>query len=227
MPKKATIAVCGLAIAVATGGVRAESSAQEAEASNAPSGQTTEQQGPQAGGAAGKAAEQAPKPAAGADGGKGVATTQDDTEVKTAPKAQATEESADLGRVARTAFARKIEQREPVGKVSRLQPSAEQVFYFTELRDMAGQTVTHRWTYQGETRAEVAFEVGGPRWRVYSSKDFLPEWTGEWTVEVVTGDGQVIHRDTITYGPEGATGSPAQAATGGVRGDGECGPYGV
>ena len=140
---------------------------------------------------------------------------------------QATEKAADLGRVARAAFARNIEQREPVGKVSRLQPSAEQVFYFTELRDMAGQTVTHRWTYQGETRAEVAFEVGGPRWRVYSSKDFLPEWTGEWTVEVVTGDGQVIHRDTITYGPEGDTGSPAQAATGGVRGDGECGPYGV
>jgi hypothetical protein len=230
MPKKATIAVCGLAIAVATGGVRAEGGAQEAAADNAQSGQASERRGAKAGGpeaTAEKTAEQAPKRAAGAEGGQDSAAARAGTEAKNSGETQATEEAADLGRVARAAFARHIEQREPVDKVSRLQPSAEQVYYFTELRDMAGQTVTHRWKYRGETKAEVAFEVGGPRWRVYSSKDFLPDWTGEWTVEVVTGDGQVVHRDTITYGPEPGADSQARITGGRFRGDGGCGPYGV
>lgn len=230
MPKKPTIAVCGLAIAVATGGVRAESGTQKDEMDKAQSGQVTEQQGANAANTedtAEKTAEQAPKRAAGAGGNQDSAPAQDSAEAKTEGQAQDAEASADLGRVARTAFAHKIEQREPVDTVSRLKPSAAQVYYFTELRDMGGQTVTHRWKYQGETRAEVDFEVGGPRWRVYSSKDFLPDWTGEWTVEVVTGDGQVVHRDTISYGPEPGATNQARAGGGLFRGDGECGPYGV
>jgi hypothetical protein len=230
MPKKPTIAVCGLAIAVASGGVRAEGAAQQAEPGNAQAGQVTGQQKADAAKTdetVEKTAEQAPKRAAGAASEKGAAATPDSAGAQSGGKTQATEASADLGRVARTAFAHDIKQREPVDKVSRLKPSAQEVYYFTELRDMGGQTVTHRWKYQGETKAEVAFEVGGPRWRVYSSKEFLPDWTGEWTVEVVTGDGQVVHRDTITYGSEPGSGSQAKTAGGQFRGDGGCGPYGV
>ena len=35
--------------------------------------------------------------------------------------------------------------------------------------------------------AEVSFETGGQRWRVYSSKRLLPDWLGEWTVVLVDG----------------------------------------
>jgi hypothetical protein len=31
--------------------------------------------------------------------------------------------------------------------------------------------------------------VRTPAWRTWSSKTLLPEWTGEWMVEVLTSDG--------------------------------------
>lgn len=106
------------------------------------------------------------------------------------------------GSVARSAFAQGIKEREPVGKLQRLDEGADEVYYFTELRDMGGQTVTHRWKHAGEVKAEVTFQVGGPRWRVYSSKSLIPDWSGEWTVEVVNGNDRVVKRDTIVYGAD-------------------------
>jgi hypothetical protein len=47
--------------------------------------------------------------------------------------------------------------------------------------------------------AEVPFNVGGPRWRVYSSKKLIAAWTGTWKVEVVDADGIVMHSKTFEY----------------------------
>ena len=62
---------------------------------------------------------------------------------------------------------------------------------------MQGEEVLR--SFRGENRAEVRFEVGGPRWRVWSSKELEPEWIGDWTVEVVREDGEVIAAETFTY----------------------------
>jgi hypothetical protein len=43
---------------------------------------------------------------------------------------------------------------------------------------------------------EVNFNVGSNRWRSYSSKNLLPEWTGIWTVSVIDDKGNVL---TETY----------------------------
>ena len=64
---------------------------------------------------------------------------------------------------------------------------------------MAGQRVTHRWEYNGTVFAEVPFDVGGPRWRVWSSKNFVPEWVGTWTVSVVDSSGEVLTTRTLNY----------------------------
>lgn len=103
------------------------------------------------------------------------------------------------GSVMRSAFTTRIDDREPVDKVSQLDNEVEEVFYFTELRDMEGQTARHRWSYQGEVMAEVEFDVKGPRWRVWSSKRFVPDWTGEWSVSVVNAADEVIAEDTFSY----------------------------
>jgi hypothetical protein len=47
--------------------------------------------------------------------------------------------------------------------------------------------------------AEVKFDVKGPRWRVSSSKNLLPEWLGEWKVSVIDGQGRVLVTDSFTY----------------------------
>ena len=83
------------------------------------------------------------------------------------------------GTVARSAFTTNVVEREPVDRVDVLSDDQAEIFFFTELLDLAGQTVVHRWEYDGKVMAEVPFEVKGPRWRVYSKKSLLPEWKGE------------------------------------------------
>ena len=66
---------------------------------------------------------------------------------------------------------------------------------------MQGKTVTHRWMLDDENKAEVPFAVGGPRWRVYSSKNLVPEWTGDWRVEIVDEEGNELGRASLVYYP--------------------------
>jgi len=50
----------------------------------------------------------------------------------------------------------------------------------------------------------VVFDVKGPRWRVWSSKDLIEDWIGDWTVEIVTDEGEVLAAETFTYSAPGA-----------------------
>ncbi len=96
-------------------------------------------------------------------------------------------------------FTTAVENREPIDQITFVQNKVEKVFFFSDLRGLAGQTVQHRWIYDGKTVAEVSFKVRGPRWRVWSSKDLMPDWIGDWTVEIVVADGSVIAAETFTY----------------------------
>ena len=103
------------------------------------------------------------------------------------------------GSVTRSAFTSAINEREPVDSLEKLPNSENQVTYFTELRDMSGQTAIHRWEHNGEVIAEVSFKVRGPRWRVWSSKSFSPDWTGDWKVSVINAAGETISEDVLAY----------------------------
>ena len=102
------------------------------------------------------------------------------------------------GSVVRSIFTTAIQDREPIDKLNNSASDTEQVFYFTELRDMSGQTATHRWEHGGQVMAEVKFDVRGPRWRVWSSKSFVPNTAGDWKVSVVNGAGETISEEMIT-----------------------------
>jgi Protein of unknown function (DUF2914) len=107
------------------------------------------------------------------------------------------------GRVARAIFTTAVVDREPVDQLSNLSHNVERVFFFSELRGLDGEIVTHRWQYDGQTMAEVTFKVGnGARWRVYSSKNLLPEWTGTWTVVVSNEKGQALQTSSFEYTAE-------------------------
>lgn len=103
------------------------------------------------------------------------------------------------GRVARATFTSGINEREPVDGVDTINTDNNKIYYFTELRDMAGTTVTHRWEHNGQVMAEVPFEIGGNRWRVYSSKSLDPSLTGEWKASVVDANGSTLSANTFTY----------------------------
>ncbi len=103
------------------------------------------------------------------------------------------------GSVIRSIFTTEVSEHEPTDKVDKLLSNYRRVFYFTELQDMSGQTAIHRWEYNGNVMAETKFTVSGPRWRVWSSKNLLPSWTGEWKVSVLNGVGDVISEDVFNY----------------------------
>lgn len=106
------------------------------------------------------------------------------------------------GSVARAQFTTGVIDREPidnVGSVIKVEyGEIQRVYFFTDLRDMSGGQVTHRWTLDGEEQAEIAFDIGGDRWRVWSSKRLMPGFDGQWRVDILL-DGQVIETRSFDY----------------------------
>jgi hypothetical protein len=103
------------------------------------------------------------------------------------------------GSVARSSFTSAVANREPTDELSELGNDRGRVLFFTELRGFAGQTVLHRWEWNGQVMAEIPFSIGGQRWRVYSVKALQPGWLGEWKVSVVDEAGNVVSTDEFQY----------------------------
>lgn len=104
-----------------------------------------------------------------------------------------------VGTVARAQFTSGILDREPVDEINSISTGTDKVYFFTEFQGMEGKTMVHRWKYMGEVKAELTFNIGSQRWRVYSSKNLIPEWTADWTVEIVDGDGNVMETKTLSH----------------------------
>jgi hypothetical protein len=68
----------------------------------------------------------------------------------------------------------------------------KRVVLYTELRHLAGQTVSHRWERRGQTMAVIPFKVKGDRWRVHSSKTLTPALKGSWQVVVTDSQGAIL-----------------------------------
>jgi hypothetical protein len=110
-----------------------------------------------------------------------------------------------VGRVTRALFTSSIAGREPVDSVLSMSNDSRKIYYFTELEGMQGQEVMHRWEYNGQIMGDVRFQVGGPRWRVWSSKTLNPSWLGDWKVTVLNAAGEVIAENSFRYTASGVT----------------------
>lgn len=115
------------------------------------------------------------------------------------PASQAQPQPISTGKVARAQFTSAIQDREPVDKVSNLLNDKNRVYFFSEIKDAPNQKITHRWEHNGKVMSETGFDVGGNRWRVFSSKTLDPSWTGEWKVSVVDEAGSTLGASTFTY----------------------------
>lgn len=66
------------------------------------------------------------------------------------------------------------------------------LYAFSELQNLSGQQVFHRWERQGRAPGTVPFEVRADRWRVYSSKVFKPGDKGLWRLAVTDSAGRAL-----------------------------------
>ncbi|MAJ60956.1 MAG: hypothetical protein CBC48_13805 [bacterium TMED88] len=110
--------------------------------------------------------------------------------------------TADLERfpeVTLAQFTTGVENREPMDAVSFVGNDVAEIYFYSDLRDLSGATVVHRWEYGGEVMAEVPFEVTTDRWQVWSTKALSPNQLGDWTVSVVAPDGEILAVETFSY----------------------------
>ncbi len=75
------------------------------------------------------------------------------------------------------------------------------VYFYGELLGLQRQTMTHRWSLEGRMMQEVPSDVTSSRHTVWSKALMRPEWTGNWTVEVVDQNGKVLKRLNFAYNP--------------------------
>ena len=88
-----------------------------------------------------------------------------------------------------------VMDREPQGAGDIFSTDLEKIMCFTRVVGAKEDTeILHNW-YFGETlAASVRLHVGSDNWRTYSSKTILPEYAGEWKVEILASDGKLLKK---------------------------------
>ena len=90
--------------------------------------------------------------------------------------------------VSRIVICEGIKDREPVAADS-VFVGVEKLYCYTEIKGAEEPThIQHVW-YRGEKElVRIKLSVRAARWRTYSSKKILPEWTGDWMVEILDAE---------------------------------------
>ena len=99
--------------------------------------------------------------------------------------------------VKRSQFTTAIVNREPTDNVVTLTNNSDKIYFFTELSNLKGHEIAHRWKYENKLMAEIKFEVASDRWRVFSSKKLKPGWVGQWSVELVDENGTPLDVENL------------------------------
>ena len=86
-----------------------------------------------------------------------------------------------------------IDKQMPVDKIDTFKADYGKLFCFTRIVGATKETqVTHVWFYQDNEMARVVLPVKSSDWRTYSSKRFLPQWTGQWRVKILDEEGNEL-----------------------------------
>jgi len=100
--------------------------------------------------------------------------------------------------VLRAYICRGIEQSEPTEAGKSFIPAPDGVLHLWCFSEIGGparrDTVFHVWHWGEREMARVPLEVRGPRWRTWSTKQILDEWSGEWHVDITDRAGVVLSR---------------------------------
>ena len=110
----------------------------------------------------------------------------------TALIAQETEGEKGL-RVGHIAVCTDVQNRVPISADTTFSSTAGTVYCFTRIEGATDTTsVTHVWYYGQKKMAEVTLPVQSGRWRTWSTKRIMPQWTGKWNVVVLSEDGDPL-----------------------------------
>lgn len=77
--------------------------------------------------------------------------------------------------------------------------SIRELYYFTMIEGANGQTLYHRWIYKKQVMATIALTIQTDNYRTWSSKRLSSAWQGEWTLEVLDANKDLIHSQKFRY----------------------------
>ncbi len=102
----------------------------------------------------------------------------------------------------RAQFTTTVKNQEPLDNINSLidRPDGlNEVSFFTELKDMKGDEVTHTWSYRGIEMAKITMPINDTHWRSFSKKYLDPNMTGIWQVVVTNKAGNTIAAGYMDY----------------------------
>ena len=86
-----------------------------------------------------------------------------------------------------------ILSREPSDNIQYLSLQEQNKLYlFTEIYGKNNQKIYHRWIFKKKLIAEITLNIRNDQWRTYSSKNFDETMIGEWEVQVVDQDDNIL-----------------------------------
>jgi hypothetical protein len=97
--------------------------------------------------------------------------------------------------VKRFLLAKSVSNREPKGELNEISFTADgsaAVWVYSELIDRKGSRLKYVWLHGGKRIVTVPVNVGGNRWRSYSSKVINQSMRGAWRVELQDGKGRLM-----------------------------------
>ncbi|MGR8936040.1 MAG: DUF2914 domain-containing protein [Gammaproteobacteria bacterium] len=102
------------------------------------------------------------------------------------------------GEVVRALLAKSIRRKEPYGDVALPlllgKNEKRRIYYFTELKNMAGQRIYHEWLYKGKSVFKRPIKITEQRWRTSSHKVIRSTALGGWTVRLIDASGKIMHQ---------------------------------
>lgn len=102
--------------------------------------------------------------------------------------------------IKRAILAENIEKMAPVGWLENTVPKyVRKVYFYTLVEGAEGKTLYHRWIYRQQIMATIPLNIRSASFRTWSSKRMSSAWTGDWQVEVLDPDQNVIFRHTFIY----------------------------
>ena len=127
--------------------------------------------------------------------------------LSTASNAEPDSCSPNAGVIARALFSTEMIDREPTDRVLILENNKNMIHFFSDLRHFEGQTINHRWEYEGQVVMTKTYEVKGPRWRIFSTRALESNQTGRWTVVITDKDDCPLKAVVFQYVPKSDDGS--------------------
>lgn len=96
-------------------------------------------------------------------------------------------------KISEFAIAKTVEQLTPKEISESFSSSVSRLYAFCKVTGAQEViNIMHNWYYENKLMAEVRLSVKSKNWRTFSSKKILPEWTGQWRVDITTEDGLVL-----------------------------------